>query len=65
MKRFISREHADQLKRIYMKTDLEHSIIQHISNRKAALYEILAGREQLRKPGGTHENTARPYHCND
>ena len=65
MKRFISREHADQLKRIYMKTDLEHNIIQHINNRKAALYEILAGRELLQKPGRTHENTARPWHCND
>lgn len=65
MKRFISREHADQLKQIYMKTDLEHHIIQHINNRKAALYEILAGREQLRKPGGIHENGARLHRCHD
>ena len=65
MKRFISREHADQLKQIYMKTDMEHHIIQHINNRKAALYEILADREQLRKPGGVHKNGNRSCCCND
>ena len=65
MKRFISRKHADQLKQIYMKADLEHHIIQHINNRKAALYEILAGREQLRKQGGIHESVARLHHRHD
>lgn len=65
MKRFISREHADQLKQIYMQTDLEHPILQHISNRKAALYEILAGQEQLRKTGMMHENNTRLHHCHD
>jgi|GEM_PF-5131437 len=47
MKRFLSKAHANYLKRIYMKTGFDHPMMVGIHNRKVALYDILAEREQL------------------
>ena len=65
MKRFISRHHADHLKRIYMKTELDHQMMMGIHNRKAAMFDIkmamydsLAEHEPMQKAYEAHQGCA-------
>lgn len=64
MKRFISREHAAHLKQIYMKTGLARQMITGIHNRQAAMYDILAEREQLPEQYDMHHNYKNPCYKN-
>jgi hypothetical protein len=65
MRKILSKEHADQLTRVYMKTGLDHHVMQGIHSRKAAMYDILAEREQLPKTYDMHRSCAGQCHCND
>lgn len=63
MKRFISRHHAAHLKRIYMKTEFDRQLMMGIHNRKAAMYDILAEREQLPERYDMHRDCTSQCHC--
>jgi len=68
MKRYISRKHADHLKRMYMKAGLDQKMILGIQNRKAALYDILVQRKRLEESYEMHRNNKEQieqYCCND
>ncbi len=65
MKRFISRKHADHLKRMYMKTGLDQNMILGIQNRKAALYDILVQRKQLEESYNMHKKNKEQFYCSE
>ncbi|MDL2284004.1 hypothetical protein LJC19_02525 [Oxalobacter sp. OttesenSCG-928-P03] len=72
MKRFISKHHADHLKRIYMKTELDRQMIMGIHNRKAAMYDIkmamydsLAEDDTLPEAYDLHQSGASSCHGNN
>ena len=65
MKRFISRKHADHLKRLYMKAGLDQNMILGIQNRKAALYDILVQRKQLEESYDVNQKNKEQFYCGD
>ena len=66
MKKSMSREHADLLKRCYMSMGMDHDIMLGVQNRKAEAYDLLAHiHSEVHKPhiadggNGSHH----PCHC--
>ena len=64
MKKSMSREHADLLKRCYMSMGLDHDVVEGLQSRKAEAYHLLADiHEQVNTPRSFPENKEQPGSC--
>ncbi len=65
MKKTMSREHADRLKRCYMSIGLDHEIMLGLQSQKQEAYDLLANiQTQVTSQNSPANDCCKLFHCN-
>lgn len=64
MKNFMSRKHAEQLKRFYMKTGMAREKMMRRDDLKAAMYDMMAEFQRQPRQHDEHRTSSSRSYCN-